>query len=140
MTSEYLLLAFLLLVAGSAEALLPIFSLDLPPNAPQSLGEDDSSNDTPLDTAASSAWLDNASSETMALSLSLSNSSLALNNISAGVRFMCQDRFGSNLNLRSCQSAALSIEYQLTRDFTWGPRGSATTYDFPMPQRWVSCT
>ena len=134
-----LLLAFLLLIARAAKALVLSSSLDDLPGISPSSGEHNPSDDTSLDMAAASAWLNDASLETAASSVSMSNSSLALNNISAEIKFMCQNRFGFDLNLQSCQSAALSIEYLLTRPFTWGPRGTAVTYDFPMPQRWVSC-
>ena len=137
--SKMLLLDFLLLVAGAAEALLPS-SLDLLSNVPQSSGEDASLDDISLNMAASSAWLDNTSPATTASSLFMPNSSLASNKVSAEIKFICQDRYGSDLNPQSCQSAALTIEHQLTRPFTWGPRGTAATFDFPMPQRWVSCT
>ncbi|CAF9943463.1 MAG: hypothetical protein ALECFALPRED_000407 [Alectoria fallacina] len=133
-----LLPSFLLLIARAAEALVLSSSVAVLPNIVQSSWGDHPLDDTSLNTIASSAWLDNASSQVKASSVSLSNSSLALNNVSAEIKFLCQERFGSNLNLQSCQSAALSIEYQLTTPYTWGPRDTAITYDFPMPQRWVS--
>ena len=138
--SNMLLPAFLLLVSRAAKALVLSPSLDTLPSISQPSGGDESLDDTSLDMAASSAWLENASSETTASSLFMSNSSLAVNNVSAEVKFQCQDRFGSNLNSTSCKSAALSIDYRSTRPYTWGPRGGAVTYDFPMPQRWVGCT
>lgn len=131
-----LLIPFLLLTSGAAEALVPSSRLDILPNDTQSSEEDNSLDDTSLDITTR---LDNVSSKLTASSLATFNSSLASNNVSEEVRYECQDRFGSNLNFQSCQSAALSIEYQLRRPCTWGPRGTAVRYDFPLPQRWVSC-
>lgn len=135
--SKMLLFPFLLLSFGAAEALVPSSQLDNLPNVTQSSEEDESLDDTSLNTAAG---LDNVTSAMRATSLAVFNSSLAPNNVSAEVKYECQDRFGSNLNLVSCQSAALTIEYQLRRPCTWGPRGTAVRYDFPLPQRWVSST
>ncbi|KAF6232075.1 hypothetical protein HO173_009669 [Letharia columbiana] len=131
------LFASLLLVAGAAKALVPFSPLDIQPSHPQPSGGNNYLNET-SDTAASSAWLDEASSEMTASSLSMTNSTLVLNSVLAEPKFMCLDRFGSNLNPRSCQSAAFAIGDLSTSLFTWGPRGTAVTYDFPMPQRWVS--
>ncbi|CAF9933651.1 hypothetical protein IMSHALPRED_009434 [Imshaugia aleurites] len=113
-------LAFLLFVARAARALI------LPPL-----------NDTSSNTAASSAWLDNASSETPSSSPSPPNASLVSTNVSADVHFTC-DACSSNLTSAICRFAALAIEYELTKPSTWGPCGTAITYDFPIPQRWVS--
>ena len=136
--SKMLLFPFLLSVARAAEVLSS--SLDLLSNISHSSGGDNPPDDISLSTAASSAWLEDASTQTTAPSLLMSNTSLVSSNVSAEIKFVCQDRFGSNLSPQSCESAALSIKYQLTTLYTWGPRGTAVTYDFPMPQRWVSCT
>ena len=135
--SKMLLFSFLLLTFGVAEALVLSSQLDVLPNITQSSEQDNALNDSSLDTAAG---LDNITSEITATSPAVVNSSLASTNVSAGVRYECQDRYGSDLNLWSCQSAALSIEYQSQTPCTWGPRGSPVRYDIPLPQRWVSCT
>lgn len=132
------LLAFLLLVARAAKAFVVPSSLNVLPSTTQSSGSDNLPDDNSFEALFSSAWLDNGSSDMMPSSPSMSNSTLALNNVSADIKYLCLDRFGTNLNPQSCRSAALNIEYQLTKPFTWGPRGTAVTYDFPIPQRWVS--
>lgn len=132
-----LLFSFLLLTSEAAKAPVLSSQLDILPNVTQSSEEDNVLNNTSLGTAAR---LDNITSDITGTSLAVFNSSLASENVSAKVKYDCQDRFGSNLNLLSCQSAALSIEYQSQRPCTWGARGGRVRYDFPLPQRWVSCT
>ena len=137
MTLKMLLIPFLLLFSRVSEALVPLSPLNVLPNVTQSPEEDEPVDDTSLDIVAG---VGNISTGPTASSLAVFNSSLASTNISTDVKYDCQDRYGSNLNLGSCQTAALSIQYQLKRLCTWGPRGTAVRYDFPLPQRWVSCT
>ena len=137
MTLKMLLIPLLLLFSRVSEALVPPSPLIVLPNVTQSLEEDEPLDDTSLDIAVR---LDNVSTGPTASSLAVFNSSLASTNISTEIKYDCQDRYGSNLNLGSCQTAALSIQYRLERPGTWGPRGNPIRYDFPLPQRWVSCT
>lgn len=137
MITKMLLITLLLLIAGISEALVRPSPLNVLPNITLSAEQDEPLDDTSIDITAG---LGNVSTDVTASSLAMPSSSLASINISTEVEYQCQDRFGSNLNLWSCQSAALSIQYQLKRPCTWGPRGTAVRYDFPLPQRWVSCT
>lgn len=124
------------LVTSTVEALVLTPVSNISPTIAQSLTGDNASLET-----VSSALLDSPSSITTTSSLSIANSSLASNNsLSAQTVIMCKGAsLGYDLDARSCGYAIGTIQHQLAREFTWGPRGTEIRYDFPMPRRWVSC-
>lgn len=57
------------------------------------------------------------------------------------VRYTCDGAtFGYDLHVASCSDAlrSLSLERHRPGRRTWGPRGTGSAYDYPIPQRWVS--
>jgi len=94
-----------------------------------------------VDTTVLSASGNALTPPSQAIALSLLNSSAASLNLSLGEQYHCVPSLGLGLVPASCQDIVPNSLLNPLDDTpkTWGPRQSRVSFDFPMPQRFVSC-
>ena len=74
-----------------------------------------------------------------ALNVSTGGPGLILPDFPKGWKYGCDQTLGTGLNYLSCFEAWGFIPLA-KRDISFGPRGTASTYDVELPKRYLSCT